>query len=269
MIYADTLLLLNTGIDYLLLLSAGKLCALPLRRWRMALGALWGGVYALAAALWPTVLALWTAKLAAGALAVVIAFGVERRTLRAVLAFYAVAAAFGGAVYAAARLRGEPTGAGVPISFPVLLLSFALCYVVVDLAFRHAGRRAERRMHSVTICMGGREVSFAALADSGNELIDPVTGCTALIVSAETVAPLFAVPEWLATDPAEALERARAEYPQARWRLLPCSCVAGTQMLLLCFRADNICVDGRRRTDLLVAVSRNSLTSDGAYQAIL
>ena len=31
-IYADSLVLLNAAVDYLLLLSAGKLCALPLRR---------------------------------------------------------------------------------------------------------------------------------------------------------------------------------------------------------------------------------------------
>ena len=43
-IYADTLVLLNIAVDYVLLLSAGKLCAAPLRRVRMALGALLGGV---------------------------------------------------------------------------------------------------------------------------------------------------------------------------------------------------------------------------------
>ena len=34
-IYADTLVLLNIAVDYVLLLSAGKLCAAPLRRVRM------------------------------------------------------------------------------------------------------------------------------------------------------------------------------------------------------------------------------------------
>ena len=54
-VYADTLLLWNAAVDYLLLLAAGKLCALPLRRWRMALGALWGGVYALLCAVFPPI----------------------------------------------------------------------------------------------------------------------------------------------------------------------------------------------------------------------
>ena len=65
-IYADSLVLLNAVIDYLLLLSAGKLCALPLRRGRMALGALWGGAYALGCAALGGALAHPLAKLAAG-----------------------------------------------------------------------------------------------------------------------------------------------------------------------------------------------------------
>ena len=268
-IYADTLVILNTVIDYLLLLSAGKLCALPLHRWRMGLGALWGGAYALLAAVHPAPFALWTVKLLAGAAAVVIAYGIERRTPRALAAFYAVAAAFGGAVHAGASLRGEPVGSGVSVSLPVLLLSFALCYAGVSLAFRHAGRRAERSLHTVTLSLDGREVSFSALADSGNELIDPVTGCSVLIVSAETLAPLFTAPELLLADAADGLEKLRESCPAASFRLLPCSCVAAEQTLLLCFRPEALTVDGRQRRDLLAAVSRNPMTADGEYQAIL
>ena len=158
---------------------------------------------------------------------------------------------------------------GLPISLPVLLLSFALCYAGVDLAFRHIGRRAQRQTYAVTIRMGDREISLTALADSGNELIDPVSGCAALIISAETAAALFRTPEYLMLDVSEALERMNREYPRARWRLLPCTCVAEKRTLLLCFRPDSIHVDGRRRKDLLTAVSRSSLSPDGAYQAIL
>ena len=265
-VYADTLLLVNGLADYLLLLSAGKLCALPLRRGRMALGALWGGVYAVFAAVFPDIFALWTAKLFAGALAVVIAFGVERRTVRALAAFYAVAAAFGGAVYALSGLRGEPAGSGVPISLPVLLLSFALCYALVTLAFRFAGRRRERRLHPVTLTLGGRELAFSALEDSGNELIDPLTGRGALIVSPKTLAPLLGQNT---EDPVTALAPLREKYPAARFRLLPCASVAAEQTLLLCFRPERITVDGAERRDLLAAVSRSELASDGEYQAIL
>ena len=270
-IYADTLVLVNTVIDYLLLLSAGKLCALPLRRGRMALGALWGGGYSLLAAVRPGLFALWTVKLAAGALAVVIAFGAHRRTPRALAAFYGAAAAFGGAVYGAAALRGEPVEAGVPVSLPVLVLSFAVCYAAISLVFRCRGGHTARRLHRAEVTLHGRTAEFSALEDSGNELTDPLTGCAVLIASPAALAPLFDRPELLTLEPAAALEQLclLPESLPLRFRLLPCRCAAAGDGLLLCFRPDALRVDGEPRRDLLVAVSRGELDGTGEYEAIL
>ena len=270
-IYADSLFLLNAAVDYLLLLSAGKLCALPLRRWRIALGALWGGAYALACVLLPGLFTLLSVKLLAGALAVAIAYGLSRRTLRAVLAFYAVSAAFAGAVYAAATLAGRSPRDGLltPVSPRVLLLSFALCYAVLELAFRRAGRRAERRIHTVSLRLGGRSCTFPALEDSGNELADPVSGDGVLVAEAGAVETLFPGQAALAEpDPLRALEALNGA-GGVRWRLLSCSCVAAGSALLPCFRPEELEVDGRPRRDLVVALSPNRLCPDGEYQGIL
>ena len=47
-IYVDTLFLLNTMVDYLLLLASARLAGEPLARLRFALGAVLGGLYAVA-----------------------------------------------------------------------------------------------------------------------------------------------------------------------------------------------------------------------------
>lgn len=57
-IYVDTLFLLNTMVDYLLLLASARLAGEPLARLRFALGAVLGGLYAVAIflpgwAFWP------------------------------------------------------------------------------------------------------------------------------------------------------------------------------------------------------------------------
>lgn len=269
-VYADSLILLNTIVDYILLLSAGKLCALPLRRWRLGLAALLGGGYALAAVLKPAVFALLTAKMLAGAGMVLLAFGLERRTLRAVVAFYGVAAAFAGAVYGAASLAGRDISGGLylPVSLKMLLLSFAICYAVVGLVFRKAGRRAERRLHEVAVTLDGRRAAFAALEDTGNELTDPVTGDAVLVAAAEAVEALFDDPAPLyAGDVLAALEALEAR--GKRFRLLPCATASSGRALLLVFRPDSATVDGKRRPDLLIAVSPHTLDPVGEYQAIL
>lgn len=269
-IYADSLVLLNAVIDYLLLLSAGKLCALPLRRGRMALGALWGGAYALACAAMGGVLTHPLIKLAAGAVAVFLAFGVKTRPLRAVLAFYGAAAAFAGAVYAAMGLAGLPreTGLLLPVSMRVLVLSFALSYAVIALAFRSVGRRAERVLCTVELEFCGRLVTLRALRDTGNELTDPLTGCGVVIVQSEALRPLLPGAELCAQDVSAALEAANALWP-GRFRLVPCAGVTAERALLLCFRPDAVYVDGHRRRDLLAAVSPRVLCPDGEYAAIV
>lgn len=269
-VYADSLILLNTIIDYILLLSAGKLCALPLRRWRLGLAALLGGGYALAAVLMPAVFALLAVKLLIGAGMVAVAFGLGRRTLRAIVAFYGVAAAFAGAVYGAASLAGRDVSGGIylPVSLKMLLLSFAVCYAVVGLVFRKAGRRAERRLHEITVSLDRRQAAFSALEDTGNELTDPVTGDAALVVAAEALEALFDDPAPLyAHDALSALEALEAQ--GKRFRLLPCATAASGRGLLLVFRPDAVTVDGERRTDLLIAVSPHTLDPVGEYQAIL
>lgn len=268
-VYADSVFLFNAVTDYLLLLSAGKLCALPLRRRRMALGAAWGGAFAVGAAVLPQVLGLWTVKLLAGALAVVIAFGTERRTPKAILAFLAVAAAFGGTVQAISSLGGERAAGGVTLSVRVLLLSFAVCYALVSLVFRRIERRCGRKLHRAELTMNGRTAAFSALEDSGNELTDPLTGCRVLVAEAAALATVFDPPEALRADAPEALALLSAAGQNGTLRLLPCACVAAERTLLLCFRPEKLTLDGLLRRDVVVAVSPHRLSADGEYQAII
>ena len=271
-VYIDSLFLLNFIIDYLLLLAVGKICALPLRRWRMLLGALWGAVYAVLAVLLPRFFALAAVKLAAGAALPLLAFGTGRRAPRAVLVFFAVSAAFGGAVYAACSLGGVSLRSGlyIPVSMRVLILSFALCYALFTLVFRRAGRRGERRMHEVSVTLGGRTVRFTALYDTGNELTDPVTGEGVLVAEASALAPLLdADAKLLERDPLDSFqELADLHLLRGRLRLLPCGCVTGSGSLLLLLRPDEVRVDGRK-SGVSVAVSRAELSADGLYQALI
>ncbi len=272
-VYADSLVVLNTAVDYLLLLSTGKLCGAPLRRWRMGLGALWGGLYALLAVVYPEYFALLSVKLISGALVVVIAFGFNRSTLRATVTFYAVSAAFAGTLYGVSCLAGQRLTHELylPVSPRMLALSFALCYVVISLVFRHIGRRPERCLHQVEITLGERKTTLIALEDSGNELIDPVTGGEVLIAAAPSLFPLLPDPGPLGDpDPLAALETLNAGERKPRFRLLPCGGVTAARALLLCFTPDALSVDGKTiRRAMAVAVSPHALAPDGEYQAII
>ena len=272
-IYIDSLFFLNALIDYLLLLVSVRICCLPINRLRLALSAALGGAYAAAAALLPGIFALAAVKLLAGAALVCIAVGLSKKTLRALCAFFAVSAAFGGAVYFLSRLGGAPAGgtrAFVRVSVPVLLVSFAMCYAAVSLVFRRCGRRAERELAEITLRCGGRSCVVPALLDSGNELIDPVSGLPVLIAEAGALAPLFGAgtSALLGADPVDALGALSSLPGTPRLRLLPCRSIAPGECILLCFTPDKAECRGRGLA-VCAAVSRQTLSPDGEYRAVL
>ena len=139
-IYIDRLFLLNLVLDYLIVLCSARLCGIRLRRARYAAAAVFGALYA-ALSLLPGLafFKLWPVKLICGLLMALIAFGGEDKLWRCCLTFFAVSALFGGAVWAISLQNGGNFGSGayIPVSLPVLILSFALIYAVFSLSLIH------------------------------------------------------------------------------------------------------------------------------------
>ena len=139
----DTLFLLNGVVDYLLLLAAARLAGEPLHRGRFALGAFLGGSYAVALFL-PglSFLSRPLCRIGAAALMVVSAYGRSERLLRQTLIFLALTCAFGGGVLAIELMGGEGLSLGEKgvlysvLDLKTILLSAAVCYVVLTLCFK-------------------------------------------------------------------------------------------------------------------------------------
>ena len=262
-LYLDRLLAVNFLIDYCLLLAAGRVCGACLRRGRFALAALLGAAYAGLGVLpgWGWLLHP-AMKLALGCLMALVAFGAEPGLGRCTAVFFAVAALFGGGVYAASLLAGSDPlrGSVAPLTLRVFALSFAVCYTAVALLFRRRARQNARVLRPVTVRFEGREAHIPGWRDSGNDLHDPVSGRAAAVADRRALASLLpALPE----DPVAAFEQLQGK---GTFRLLPYRAV-GAGGLLLAFRPDEIEVDGKKE-NLLVALSPTPV-GDGAGQIIL
>ena len=263
-LYLDSLFLLNLLADYLLCLSAGRICGLRLARWRYLLAAVLGGIYGVAVYL-PgcSVLAAAPFRLLTGLLMGLIAFGGERQPLRCVGVFLLTAAAFGGALWALSLAAGGD-GRLPPLSFRSLLLAFALCYAAFRLLFRRRARSLEQQHVPVQVSFLGREAGFTALVDSGNSLSDPLSGERVLVACPHALRPLFrentALFEQL--DTVTLLELS-SQLPELKGRLRPLSCSSlGGSSLLPVFRPDRLLVDGRPRSGVLIAVSPHAAGED-------
>ena len=273
-IYIDELFALNFIIDYLLLLLSARVCGVMLRRWRYAAGALLGALFACFTAL-PgfELFKLAAAKLGCGALMALIAFWGEAAILKCGLVFWAVSAAFGGAVWCAGLLTGPAGAQGLyaPMSTKALVISFALCYGVVSLVFRRSLKNAQLEILTVAAGLSGRQGVFHALRDTGNSLYDPLSGAQVIIISPEAAQPLFP-PECkeilLEENPIALMEGLNLQ-PEisGKIRLIPYSAIGVASGLLPVFRPDSLLINDKARDDVLIAISP-VLSGKCEYEAI-
>ena len=242
MVYVDSVFVLNALMDYLLVLSVGRLAGIPLRRGRYLLAGLLGGAYAVAVFL-PGLgfLAATPVKLAAGVLLALTAYGGEEKLLRLTLLLFAVSCALAGCVLALGLLAGGgvPVVNGVfytDVDARVLLIASAAAYLVLTVVFRAAaGKGIRGQLVPARVCLGGRETAFTAFCDTGNSLRDALE------------------------RPAELLEPLLRAAPDLRFRLIPYHAVGVDGGLLLAVRSDWTEVAGERYAGLPVALSPTDL----------
>ena len=280
-VYLDSLFLLNAVVDYLLLLATARLSGGPFSRLRLGAGAALGGLYAAVLFLpgWGW-LVHPLCKLASAAAMVLAAFGGTPRLLRSLLIFLGLAAAFGGGILAISLLggRGLTLSGGVFYSvmdLRLILLSAAVCYVLLTLVFRRMGRHTAigGEVLPAVLTLEGRRVSFPVLRDTGHTLTDPATGRPVLTADGALLSPLFPpgcapTPAQLRA-PAEALEAYAGGPLSRRLRLLPYQAVGVEHGLLLALRVDSVRVGVRDYGSILVALSPTRLSDGGAYGGLI
>lgn len=274
-IYADDMFLLNLIINYFIILSTVKLCALPLTRKRFALGAAVGALYSVLLLLpgfYP--LALPPVKLLLGALITWLSFACRGRFLKLYIAFMAVSATFGGGVIAVSLLSGGSwqDGLYINVSMKVLLLSFAACYFALTLIFNRIAEKRSSEKTSVHLSLLGTTVKFQALYDTGNRLFDPLSGLPVMVVEAGCLAALFSAENLAALNSGAAEFIAGLDSQpllRSRFRLVPYSSVGIKQSLLPVFRPDELVINGNTEKNLLVGISPNTLSDFGDFSALI
>ncbi len=281
-IYVDTLFLLNAIVDYLLLLAAARLAGEPLRRMRFGAGAVLGGLYAVAIFL--PGMAFLSHPACRGAAAVFMlltAYGGSRRLLRQGVIFVALTCAFGGGVVAIGLMGGQGLalgGTGVfysSLDLKMVLLSAAVCYVVLTLVFQRVGRHTvlSGELLPAKLTLGGRTAELTALVDTGNTLTDPVSGRPVMVAEGDSLGPLFPGEHRPGPgdlrDPTGAMTRLGTGEWRGRFRLLPYRAVGVDRGLLLALRVDRVVLGGVDRGPLLVALSPTPVSDGGGYRALV
>jgi len=247
-VYLDGVILLNFLVDFLLLLAAGRLCGFPVKIGKAVAGGALGGVYAALCLLpgfvflgnlfWRTV-SLWAMA--------VITYGFSLSALRRGLVFAFLSLALGGAVMGI----GKGGILGIVCAAGILCL---LCCV----GFR--GRLGGANYLPVEISYGGRNLRLTALQDTGNTLLDPVTGQQVLVIGADAAQKLTGLTMQQLKSPVESV----GVIPGLR--LIPYHSVGGSGFMLA-LRLQGVKI-GTWQGSTLVAFAPEGLSREGAYQAL-
>jgi stage II sporulation protein GA (sporulation sigma-E factor processing peptidase) len=276
-VYVDSLFLINLVIDYIALLVAAKICAAQTPRLRLLAAAAFGALYAVANVLpFGSVLSHPLLKLAAGAVMVLAAFLGQPRLLRLTLVFFAVSAAFGGAVMAASFFgAGRFSGILTAVDMRLLVVAFGLSYIVLTLVFRRVARHRHGVIVPLTLRYGTKEVRMKALRDTGNALTDPMSGRPVIVAGVSDIRPLLplsvtgTVSGLRTKDAVRVLEELSRQEHGMRFQLVPYSAVGTAGGMLLAFKPDEIIIDGKNKSGMLLALSPNSVSDGGTYSALL
>ena len=262
-VYLDSVLVLNTLMDYVLFLATARLAGIPLRRGRYLMAALAGGAYA-AAVFLPGggFLAEPMIKAAAGVLLALIAYGGERKLLRLTLLLFLLSFALAGCVLALGLLAGDrmPVVGGIfytDVSWGILLTAATAAYLLLSVVFRASAKQGiQGHLLPVRVCVDGRTVEFTALWDSGNGLTDGETGRPILVADWEVLAHCL---PWMRRADLLELETFLQRRPDLLPRLVAYRSVGVDGGVLLSFRSEWTEIGGKRYEKLRIALSPGML----------
>ncbi len=248
-VYLDLFMLLNFGVDYLLLLGTERLSGGSPDRKGILLASALGAIYSggclapgfsfLGSHLWRIVFL---------GLMSILAFGVQGNAWRKAGVFLILSMALGGLATLAGKGR---------------LWNLCLCGCILWCLCRAAfGNGFGRSLVPLEIRLGEQKLRMTALKDTGNTLLDPITGEHVLVIGGPQAECLTGFTREQLEAPMDTL----MQNPRQGLRLIPYHAV-GQQGMLLGMRIQDVRWDGKKRSSV-VAFAPEELGA-GEFQALL
>ena len=251
-IYLDLVILLNFLVDFFLLLGTNRLCGYPSGLCRVALASALGGIYGGACLLpgFSRFLGNTVWRVVSLGIVSVVAFGINKETVRKTVVFILLSMALGGIA----------TGLGKG-NFWSLIASAAGVCLMCAIGFRE--KIGATAYIPLELTYKGINLKLMAMQDTGNTLKDPITGDSVIVIGLQDAMKLTGLTKEQLTDPVSAVEKAEC----SGLRLIPYRTVGQSQGMLLALRIPSVRI-GSWQGSRLVAFSPQELGSKGTYQAL-
>lgn len=274
-VYADVLIVVNTLVNFLILLLGGRLCGYPTKPWRCLCGGFAGGAYALFAAvslnfsgfLWQGVVFV---------LMCVISYGLRRMAMRPSVLAFLMSAALAGFIQLAVQVFSIDAlhidgGVYFPIGAKILILLSGAFYLAAALLASGMLRHGSGEVYRITVSCPEGETEISALYDTGNTVKDPMGGQPVIIVDRAVAAKLFHClnNDIVGNDPTESFSALQSRFPQTHFRLLPYKAVGVSCGLLTAFSCTVRVGHEKKIRKALAAISPTDVSDGSAYEALI
>lgn len=199
-IYADILIILNTLVNYFMLLAVNKINRIYKSRLRIFLGAVIGGISALLLFFEGLGIVMTVLKILTAVIMVAVTFDVKpfKLFIKNVFMLFAMCFLFGGLTFAVYIFFQKDIllySNGIvyfDVDLTFLIICTAVSYAVITLVSRIVDKKAPKsKEYYVTVENGGKIISCTALMDTGNSLREPFSGWPVIIIDKALFTQLF------------------------------------------------------------------------------
>lgn len=287
-IYVDMLFLINFLMDYAVLWAAARLAQVRIVPWRLGGAAVAGALYSVLVLLpgLKFLSPIW-ARLLMSLLMLIIGFVplAWQRFGQLLLYFYLVAFTMGGAVlgfiYFISNISIHPAFGNLPL--PYLWLAVALGTAVLlgkwGAAFLQRTFLQGLLKVPVRIKIQEHEVKVDGLVDTGNQLVDPLTGAPVIIVEYGVLAPFLpaGIKNIFSSGGEVDTVKLSEGFQEEGWplplRLIPFTTIGKRHGMLVGFKPAEISLfigDRQvRKNNVIVGIYSRRLSPKGTYRALL
>ncbi len=245
-IYIDVLVIINIYINYGLLLLTGFIRKVPVERFNILLGSLFGGFYSLVILIDISDWFISLSRIPALAVMTMLAFGCKniKELLKTTLCFFGVNLMFAGTMFALWFFVCPENmffNSGVVyfgIDAITLVIFTVVTYIVIRLlSVLNIKKVPVNLTYIVHIYFSEKEFVCKGLYDSGNSLCDPFTGECVTIVNFEVFNGIFSK---------EIFDNVSVNEHYLHLKLIPLKTLSGTD-LLPSIRVDKMIIKGLER----------------------
>lgn len=198
--YVDILIILNTIVNYFILLAVDKILRIHSKRWRVLLGGAVGGVSSLLLFLENLGAIMTLLKIITAILMTAITFGIKpiKRLLKSIFLLFAITFLFGGFLFAIYIFLDKDIliySNGIvyfDIDLTFLIICTVISYAVITIISKITDKKAPKsKEYYVTVENAGKTISCTALMDTGNNLREPFSGYSVIMLDRELFYKLF------------------------------------------------------------------------------